>query len=42
MLSTVKDPSEIQRAYDIGIDDFIQKPFNRTDLKNRIDAALKK
>ena len=40
MLSVKKSQDEIAKAYAAGVDDYVTKPFNRTDLQARISKAL--
>ena len=40
-LTTVKDESERERAYKMGIADYITKPFNRADLLIRVKNSIK-
>ena len=42
MLSTKKSPDDIAKAYDVGFDDYVTKPFNREDFKTRISRHFKK
>ena len=39
-LSSVTDENEMDRAYKMGAADFITKPYDRTDLKERIKKVL--
>lgn len=42
VLSTITNPEIILRAYNTGIDDFINKPFNSKILLARISALIKR
>jgi CheY-like chemotaxis protein len=41
MVTALDQHSDIDRAVEVGTDDFLTKPINKTDLLRRIDAALK-
>jgi DNA-binding response OmpR family regulator len=32
MMSALTNPEDVERAYDVGADDYIKKPFTETDL----------
>jgi CheY-like chemotaxis protein len=40
LLSTKKTQADVAKAYDSGVDDFIAKPFDKSDLETRISRAL--
>ena len=40
-LTSVEDESEKKRAYQMGIANFIQKPFNMTELLRNVKAVIK-
>lgn len=42
IMTSLKQDSNIQRAYSLGIDDYITKPTNMAHLKLRIDKFLEK
>lgn len=42
IMTSLKQDSNIQRGYGLGIDDYITKPTNMAHLKLRIDTFLKK
>jgi DNA-binding response OmpR family regulator len=41
MVTALDQHSDIDRAVEVGTDDFLTKPINKTDLLRRIEAALK-
>lgn len=41
MITALDQPSDIERAVEVGTDDFLTKPINKTDLVLRISALLK-
>lgn len=40
MVSSIKAPEDIAKAYDAGVEKFYTKPFNRRDLQDGISQAL--
>lgn len=40
MVTALDRPTDIERAVDVGTDDFITKPINKTELIHRIRALL--
>ena len=41
MLSAHSEPDLVMKAFEIGLDDFLLKPFRIEELQSSIDAALK-
>ena len=41
MVTALDQPADIDRAVDLGTDDFLTKPINKTELIMRIRALLK-
>jgi len=41
-LTSINESTEEKRAFDIGVDDFIRKPYEKEDLKKRIKIILDK
>lgn len=41
MITALDQPSDIDRAVDVGTDDFLTKPINKTELLLRVRSALK-
>ena len=40
MITGMDDAESISRAYDVGLTDFLSKPFNLTVLKQRLQYML--
>jgi len=40
MITALDQASDVERAVDIGTDDFVTKPINKTDLLKRVRALL--
>jgi DNA-binding response OmpR family regulator len=40
MITALDEPSDVDRALDVGADDFLTKPINKSDLLGRIRACL--
>jgi PleD family two-component response regulator len=41
MVTALDQPSDIDRAVEVGTNDFLTKPINKTELLLRVRAALK-
>jgi DNA-binding response OmpR family regulator len=41
MVTALDQPSDVDRAVDVGTDDFLTKPINKADLLLRVRAALR-
>ena len=41
MITALDEPSDVERAVEVGTDDFLTKPVNKTELLLRIRALLK-
>jgi DNA-binding response OmpR family regulator len=41
MVTALDQPSDVDRAVDVGTNDFLTKPINKTDLLLRVRAALR-
>ena len=41
-LTSIEDKAEMKKAYEMGIADYITKPYNFTDLLNRVKNVIKK
>ena len=42
MLTSLSQPDDIIRGFDLGADDYVTKPFNLRELQGRIDAILRR
>jgi DNA-binding response OmpR family regulator len=40
MVTALDQPSDIERAVEVGTDDFLTKPINKHDLLNRVRSLL--
>jgi DNA-binding response OmpR family regulator len=40
MITALDQPSDVERAVEVGADDFLTKPINKTDLLHRVRAML--
>ncbi|QEL17339.1 response regulator [Limnoglobus roseus] len=40
MVTALDQPTDVERAVDVGTDDFITKPINKTELIHRVKALL--
>ena len=42
MLTALSNEKEILRAFNVGVDDFLKKPFNNSELTARVQALLRR